>query len=65
MKSEKKISIGAFLAAVGSVGIILGFLLGASNLAGPWGFLVSFALGVIAGLGAALSVFGLFERRNL
>lgn len=65
MKSEKKISVGAFLAAVGSVGVILGFLLGAQNLAEPWSFLVSFALGVSAGLGVALSVSGLLERRKL
>lgn len=65
MDPEKKISIGAFLGVVGSVGIILGFLLGAPNLAGPWDFLVSFALGVSAGLGVALSVSGLLERRNL
>lgn len=64
MKSEKKISVGAFLAAVGSVGIILGFLAGIPDLTRPWGFLVGFALGVISGLGATLTISGLLDRRH-
>ena len=64
MKSETKISTGALLAAIGSVGIILGSLLGVPDLARPWGFLAGFALGLIAGLGATLSISGLYERRR-
>ncbi len=37
-------------------------LLGWSEAPGPWDFLLGFVVGVVAGLGATLSVAGLGER---
>ena len=63
MKSEKKIGIGSLLAAIGSIGVILSFLMDSPDLGRPWNFLIGFALGIICGLGATLSIHGLIERR--
>lgn len=63
MNPEKKISIGAFLAAGGSIGIILIILLGPPDMGRPWNFLIGFVFGIIAGLGATLSIYSLFEKR--
>jgi hypothetical protein len=64
MNPEKRISIGAFLAAFGSIGIIFIFLLSPPDLGRPWEFLIAFTLGVMSGLGAALSIHSLLERRH-
>ncbi|MBU7016244.1 MAG: hypothetical protein HXS44_01950 [Theionarchaea archaeon] len=64
MKSEQKIGIGSFLAAIGSIGVILSFLVGPPDLGRPWSFLIGFTLGIICGLGATLSIHGLIERRR-
>ena len=63
MNYEKEIGIGSFLAVIGSCGVILTFLVGAPDLGRPWNFLIGFALGIICGLGATLSIHGLIERR--
>ncbi len=64
MKLEKKLSIGAFLSTVGSIGIISSILFGAPDLARPWSFLVGFTVGVVTGTGVVLSLNGLIERRR-
>ncbi|MGD2249143.1 MAG: hypothetical protein PVF58_12120 [Candidatus Methanofastidiosia archaeon] len=61
MKSGKK-TIGAFLAAVGGLGIILSILLGPPDLGKPWDFLIGVDVGVITGLGAALSISSLLQK---
>lgn len=63
MNPERRLSIGAFLAVVGSIGIILIILLGPPDLGRPWDFLIGFGFGIAAGLGAALSIYSLFEKR--
>lgn len=63
MNPEKKLPLTAFLAAVGSIGIILVILLDPPDLGRPWDFLIGFGLGVAAGLGATLSIYSLFEKR--
>ena len=64
MNPEKRISIGAVLAAFGSIGIVLIFLLGPPDLGRPWEFLIAFTLGVMAGLGAAFSIYSFLERKH-
>jgi len=49
---------------VGALGFILGPALGLTDLGRPWSFLLGFAIGVIAGLGATLSVAGLAGLRR-
>jgi hypothetical protein len=64
MRSAKKLTIGASFALPGAAGIILGPLLGFSELAKPWSFILGFIFGVLAGIGVALSLFGLHEMRK-
>lgn len=65
MNPEKELSIGAFLAVTGGLGTIFSVLFGAMDLARPWSFLAGFVFGLLAGLGAALSISGLLKRRSL
>jgi hypothetical protein len=64
MRPEKKLTIGAICAIIGGAGIIFGPLIGFSELASPWSFVLGFALGVLGGIGSALSLFGLYEMRK-
>jgi hypothetical protein len=64
MRPEKKIAIGAICATIGGAGIILGPLIGLAELAGPWSFVLGFAFGVLCGIGVALSLSGLLEKRK-
>jgi hypothetical protein len=52
---------GAALATLAGVCIVLSLLLGWSAAPRPWGFLLGFATGVVAGLGATLAISGLIE----
>ena len=61
---SRKLGIGACLCGIGALGIILGPALGVTDLGRPWSFLAGFTTGVIAGLGAALSVAGLAGMRQ-
>jgi len=47
-----------------SIGAILGPLLGFSELARPWSFVLGFIFGVLSGIGAVLSLFGIHEMRK-
>jgi len=64
MSTQTKIALGSVLATGGALGMVLSLLLGWSAAPRPWGFLLGFVVGVIAGLGATLSVSGLIERRR-
>ncbi len=64
ISTQTKIALGSVLATVGALGMVLSLLLGWSAAPRPWGFLLGFVVGVIAGLGATLSVSGLIERRR-
>jgi hypothetical protein len=65
MNANMKLGIGAALAAVGALGIVIGPAFGFADLGRPWSFLLGFVVGIIAGMGAALSVSGLIDvRRN-
>jgi hypothetical protein len=52
------------LAGIGGLGIVLSVLLGWSAVPRPWGFLLGFVVGLLAGLGVALAVSGFVERRR-
>jgi predicted ABC-type sugar transport system permease subunit len=64
ISTQTKIALGSVLATVGALGMVLSLLLGWSAAPRPWGFLLGFVVGVLAGLGATLSVSGLIERRR-
>ncbi len=64
MSTQTKIALGSVLATFGALGMVLSLLLEWSAAPRPWGFLLGFVVGVLAGLGATLSVSGLIERRR-
>ena len=64
MKSEKKLGLGSVFAIIGTAGIIIGPLLGFSELARPWSFILGFVFGVLAGMGVSLAISGLLDRRK-
>jgi hypothetical protein len=62
MASQKKLGLGAALAAFAGAGIVLSMILDWTSLARPWGFILGFVFGVAAGTGVALAIAGLLER---
>jgi hypothetical protein len=64
MSAAKKLTSGAVLALLGGAGIIFGPLLGFSDLERPWSFILGFVFGVLAGIGIALSLFWLYEKKQ-
>lgn len=64
MQPKQKLGMGAVLAVFGGAGIALAPLLGATQLNAPWSFLTGFILGMAAGLGIALSIWGIRENRR-
>ncbi|MFC2164834.1 hypothetical protein ACFLT2_07555 [Acidobacteriota bacterium] len=64
MRSATKLSLGSIFAIFGAAGIIFIPLLGFSELTPPWSFILGFIFGVMAGVGVALSISGLLEKRN-
>lgn len=60
---QQKTGCGAALATAGALGIVLSQLLGWNDVPSPWDFVLGFVFGVMSGSGAALALFGLFERR--
>lgn len=64
MNPDRQLGIGAMLSVFGGVGIALIPLTSIMQVNRPWSFLSGFLLGVCAGSGAALCVWGLLKRRN-
>lgn len=64
ISTQAKLSLGAVLGMFAALGIVLSFLLGWTDAPRPWGFLLGFVVGILAGLGATLSIAGLIERRR-
>lgn len=62
--ANRKLGIGACFALLGALGIVFGPVMGLTNLAYPWSFLAGFVTGILAGLGATLSISGLLDRRR-
>ena len=61
---QRKIGIGAALAATAGVAMSVAPHFGWTSLDRPWGFLAGFAFGLLAGVGAVTAVVGLFECRK-
>ncbi len=64
MDPRKSLNLGAVLAVFGAAGMFLAPTLGATELARPWSFVVGFVVGIVTGTGAALTIYGLIERRR-
>jgi hypothetical protein len=59
-----KLGIGACMAGIGALGAVLGSMLGLTELGRPWNLLLGFTVGVITGMGVALSIAGLAGLRQ-
>ena len=64
MSAERKMGIGAALACLSAVAVVLSPVLGWSEAPQPWSFLLGLVFGIMLGLGAALSLAGLIEYRR-
>jgi hypothetical protein len=64
LNAKQKLGLGAMLATVGGLGIVLMPALGLSQVGSPWDFILGFLFGVSAGAGTALVVSGLIEHRS-
>jgi len=56
MNAAKKLPTGSIFAIIGGAGIILGPLLGFTELVKPWSFILGFMFGVLSGIGVALAL---------
>jgi len=57
-------ALGSALASIGGLLIILSPLLGFYSIPHPWASLLGFVTGLLAGVGTALAIGGLIERRR-
>ena len=64
IKTQTKLSLGAAMATLAALAIVLSLILGWTGAPSPWGFLLGFLVGVFAGLGPTLVIAGLIERRS-
>ena len=64
MSTQTKIALGSVMATFAALGIVLSLLLGWSAAPRPWGFLLGFVVGLLAGLGVTLALSGLIDRRR-
>lgn len=64
MQTNTKLGLGSVLAILGGIGLAVGPILGIPDLPWPLPFLAGFAVGISAGAGGALALFGLIERRK-
>ncbi len=51
-------------AILGGSGIILGPLIGFTEFARPWSFILGFIFGVMSGRGVSLALFGLYKMKK-
>ena len=63
MDARRKIGIGSPLALVGAISVALAPVTGWTGTLGPWSFVSGLAVGIVTGIGAALCIAGLLERR--
>lgn len=62
--SQAKMALGSALASIGAFLTVLALLLGWTSFPGPWDLLLGFVTGLVAGIGTALVMKGLIERRH-
>ena len=62
--SQAKAALGSALATIGALVVVLFPILGWYSNPRPWVVPIAFAAGVVAGIGAALSIGGLLESRR-
>jgi hypothetical protein len=62
--SQTKLGLGSALAIIGALLIVLAPLMGWTSLPWPWDFALGFTTGLLAGMGTALAIGGLIERRR-
>lgn len=65
MNPTKALYTGFILAILGGAGIVLGPIFGLTELVRPWSFILGFIFGIMSGVGAALTLFGLLEKKKL
>jgi len=65
LDAKQKIVIGGMLSTLGAIGIFFYILFGAPLSGHPIWVVSIFLIGVTAGLGMALAMFGLYESRHL
>ena len=64
MSSEAKMALGSALTTIGALLMVLALHLGWHSIPGPWDLLLGFVTGLAAGMGPALAIKGLIERRR-
>jgi hypothetical protein len=64
MSTQTKIALGSVLSTLGALVIVLSVLFEWTAAPRPWGFLLGFITGVLAGLGVTLAISGLIDRRR-
>ncbi len=65
MNPTKALYTGIILAILGGAGIVLWPIFGLTELVRPWSFILGFIFGIMSGVGAALILFGLLEKKKL
>ena len=64
LSGQTKSGLGAALATMGALVIVLSLLLGWYSNPSPWVPLLGFVAGIAAGVGVTLAISGLLERRH-
>lgn len=64
MSKQIKLGLGSVLSTFGALGIVLVLLLEWPAEPRPWGFLLVFVLGMMAGLGVTFALSGFIELRH-
>lgn len=64
MSTSTKIGLGSAMSTVAALVLVLSLFFGWTEVPPPWDFLLGFVNGIMAGLGATLSIAGLLEHRR-
>jgi len=64
LNPKQKVAVGGTLGTIGAVGMVFSILFGQSLFSHPVWVVSLFLVGVTAGIGVVLAVFGLYEQRQ-